>query len=377
MKTKKMTVIEYIVSMGMGGAETLVKDYALFLDKAKFNVIIVLKRPCDSANYKILKENNIKIKVLNKKNFLDKILNKIQKENFYSQKLKKIIKKEKPNIIHVHLGILKNLLPLSKYLSNIKLFYTCHNEPEKFFPNKNSDEFLAAKYLINNNRLQLIALHKKMAEALNNMFSIKNTIVVNNGIDFRRFKNILEKKTDIRSSLNIPADAFVLGHIGRFHYQKNHEYLVSIFEEVLKIKNNAYLLLVGSGELQDSIEQLLRQKNLLNKIIFLENRNDVPRLLKAMDVFVFPSRYEGFSIVVVEVQAAGIPCVISDTITDDIILSKKIKQLSINAPAKTWADAILSPEKIESISYGDINNYDMKNVIKSLEELYLENNQII
>ena len=96
-----------------------------------------------------------------------------------------------------------------------------------------------------------------------------------------------------------------------------------------------------------------------------------------MDVFVFPSRYEGFGNVVVEAQAAGTPCVISDTIPDYVILSKKIKQLSINAPAKIWADAILSPEKIESISYGDINNYDMKNVIKSLEKLYLENNQII
>ncbi len=372
METQKVTVIEYIVSMGMGGAETLVKDYALFLDKARFNVIIVLKRPCDSANYRILKENNIPIKILNKKNFLDKILNKIQKESFYSHKLKKIIKKEKPNIIHVHLGILKNLIPLSKYLSNIKLFYTCHNEPEKFFPNKNSDEFLAAKYLINNNRLKLIALYQKMADTLNNMFSIKNTTVVNNGIDFRRFKNILETKTDIRNSLNIPNDAFVLGHIGRFHYQKNHEYLVSIFEEVSKKNTNAYLMLIGSGELKEHIQDILHKINLFDKTIFLSDRNDIPQLLKAMDVFVFPSIYEGFPIVIIEAQVAAIPCVISDTITKDVILSKKIKQLSIKVPAKIWADAILFPEKITSISYKDINNYDMKKTIKVLEELYLE-----
>lgn len=372
METQKATVIEYIVSMGMGGAETLVKDYALFLDKAKFNVIIVLKRPCDSANYRILKENNIPIKILNKKTFLDKILNKIQKESFYSHKLKKIIKKEKPNIIHVHLGILKNLIPLSKYLNGIKLFYTCHNEPEKFFPNKNSNEFLAAKYLINNNRLQLIALHQKMADTLNNMFSIKTTTVVNNGIDFRRFKNIPETKTDIRNSLNIPDDAFVLGHIGRFHYQKNHEYLVSIFEEVSKTNSNAYLMLIGSGELKEHIQDILHKKNLLNRTIFLSDRNDIPRLLKAMDVFVFPSRYEGFGNVIIEAQVAAIPCVISDTIPKDVILSKKIKQLSIKAPAKIWADTVLAPDRIEAVSYGNINDYNMQNVIKSLEKLYLE-----
>ncbi len=367
-------VIEYIVSLGDGGAETLVKDYALLIDKEKFNIIIAIKRPCEtSANYKILKGNNIHIEVLQNGTFFSKLLNKILKEKFYSLKLYKLIKKEMPSVIHVHLGILNNLIPISKKLKNVKLFYTCHNEPKKFFPSENCQEFLAAKKLIKENNLQLIALHSKMADELNKIFNVRNTIIIKNGVDFNRFKELPETKEEIRKSINIPNNAFVLGHIGRFTQQKNHEYLVSIFEEVSKINKNAYLLLIGKGELKNHIRNILEQKKLLNKTVMLENRTDIPRLLKAMDIFIFPSFYEGFGNVIVEAQISDIPCVISDSIPSDVILSKKVKCLSIEAPANEWANIILNPEKILSTNYGNINNYDMNNVIKHLEEIYSSN----
>lgn len=367
----RKTVIEYITSLADGGAETLVKDYALLIDKEKFNIIIAIKRPCEaSANYKILKEKNVHIEVLQNGKFFSKLLNKILKEKFYSLKLYKLIKKEMPSVIHIHLGILNNLIPISKKLKKVKLFYTCHNEPKQFFSSKNYQEFLAAKKLIKENNLQLIALHSKMSDELNKIFNIRNTIIIKNGVDFNRFKELPETKEEIRKSINIPYNAFVLGHIGRFTQQKNHEYLVSIFEEVSKIKKNAYLLLIGKGELKNHIKNILEQKKLLNKTIMLENRTDIPRLLKAMDIFVFPSFYEGFGNVIVEAQISDIPCVISDSIPSDVILSKKVKCLSIEAPANEWANIILNPEKILSTNYGNINNYDMNNVIKHLEEIY-------
>lgn len=367
----KKTVIEYITSLADGGAETLVKDYALLIDKEKFNIIIAIKRPCEaSANYKILKEKNVHIEVLQNGKFFSKLLNKILKEKFYSLKLYKLIKKEMPSVIHIHLGILNNLIPISKKLKKVKLFYTCHNEPKQFFSSENCQEFLAAKKLIKENNLQLIALHSKMSDELNKIFNIRNTIIIKNGVDFNRFKELPETKEEIRKSINIPYNAFVLGHIGRFTQQKNHEYLVSIFEEVSKINKNAYLLLIGKGELKNHIKNILEQKKLLNKTIMLENRTDIPRLLKAMDIFVFPSFYEGFGNVIVEAQISDIPCVVSDSIPSDVILSKKVKCLSIEAPANEWANIILNPEKILSTNYGNINNYDMNNVIKHLEEIY-------
>lgn len=367
----RKTVIEYITSLADGGAETLVKDYALLIDKEKFNIIIAIKRPCEaSANYKILKEKNVHIEVLQNGKFFSKLLNKILKEKFYSLKLYKLIKKEMPSVIHIHLGILNNLIPISKKLKKVKLFYTCHNEPKQFFSSENCQEFLAAKKLIKENNLQLIALHSKMSDELNKIFNIRNTIIIKNGVDFNRFKELPETKEEIRKSINIPYNAFVLGHIGRFTQQKNHEYLVSIFEEVSKINKNAYLLLIGKGELKNHIKNILEQKKLLNKTIMLENRTDIPRLLKAMDIFVFPSFYEGFGNVIVEAQISDIPCVVSDSIPSDVILSKKVKCLSIEAPANEWANIILNPEKILSTNYGNINNYDMNNVIKHLEEIF-------
>lgn len=191
-----------------------------------------------------------------------------------------------------------------------------------------------------------------------------------NSLDYRRFLDIQLSKAEIRAMLNIPQYAYVIGHVRRFCESKNHTFLVSIFQELVQMKENAFLLLVGSGEMKREIIQSLSSLGLVGKTLILSHRPDIPVLMKAMDVFVFPSIYEGFGIVAVEAQASGLKCVMANTLPKDIFITKNAIPMPLKNPTD-WARVILdtSIESKNSVSY--LSDWDMNNEIKKLEKLYL------
>lgn len=370
------TVIQFISSLSDGGAETLVKDYALFFDKRKDlnirNIIVVVNNFTKSANYKRLANTNVEIiAIYNKYSILNSILRECFGKFYIPYKLGKILKKYNPDCIHVHLALLKYLLPLHRKMQSLKLFYTCHTLPKLLFSNKNKEEGKAADFLIKRNNLKMIVLHEDMANEVNHRFAINNATIIKNGIDISRFRNVKEKKMAIRDSLGIPKNAFVVGHVGRFSEPKNHRFLIKIFGKLLKYRDDAYLLLIGNGPLFHEIKESSKTMGISDRILFLSHRTDTPQLFKAMDVFVFPSLYEGLPVTLVEAQAAQLKCVISDRITKQIILSPKTLVCSLAAPIDTWCKFILD-EDIENEDYGDIMEYDMNMEIVKLAELYRE-----
>ena len=147
--------------------------------------------------------------------------------------------------------------------------------------------------------------------------------------------------------MDIPTDAFVIGHVGRFAPQKNHQFLLKIVAEIAQQEPNTRLLLVGTGSLRSDIEQQLDQLGLTDKVIFAGVRSDVPRLmLGAMDVFLFPSFYEGLGLVLIEAQAAGLPCVISDVVPEEAdVVESLMKRLSLSHSASKWARVVLAQKK--------------------------------
>lgn len=147
----------------------------------------------------------------------------------------------------------------------------------------------------------------------------------------------------IREELNIPSNAFVLGHVGRFTFHKNHALLLEIAAEVAEREPNMRLLLIGDGPLRRDLEKRIGQLRLVDKVILAGIRSDVPRLiLGAMDVFIMPSVCEGLPLVGIEAQAAGLPIIFSDIITDEIDMIKSlIWRLSLSQPASAWAEAVL------------------------------------
>lgn len=362
-------IAEFVGSIQDGGAETLVKDYVLMLNKSKFNtMIIVLRRSPNTANDKILTEQGIKIIPICKSNFLPlKIIQKLNYWWYVPYKLRKILRDERIEVLHIHMALLHYLKKIPK---QIKILYTCHSKPERYLSGKRQDENKSAKYLIQHNNLQMIALHDDMRKEINQMFNINNTVVIRNGIDFNRFRNISETQSQIRKTLNIPENAFVVGHVGRFSGVKNHTFLVDVFSELCKRKENAFLLLVGAGELKQQIEEKLNSLGLQGKYLILSHRSDIPQLMKAMDVFVFPSLFEGLGIVLIEAQVSGLRCIVSDAVPEEAFKTELAVPVSLKKSPAEWCDVILD-ESIKGRANGNIEDYDMNKEIKRLESLYL------
>lgn len=149
----------------------------------------------------------------------------------------------------------------------------------------------------------------------------------------------------VRTEWGIPAGALVLGHVGRFDAQKNHVFLIEIAREVARLVPRMRLLLVGDGPLRPQIERWAAELGLGGEVLFAGARPDIPRLMRgAMDVFLFPSLYEGLGLVLVEAQASGLPCVISDAIPSEaVVVGPLVRRLSLALPPRAWAEAALVP----------------------------------
>ena len=369
---KKCRVLELIGgSLSDGGAETLVKEYVLNLDKQRFESAVFIDWVIPgTANYKMLTAaKETLFTVYPRYNLFWRGINKFLRGFLFQRKMKKEISDFNPDVIHVHLCALEYLSRITKELTGRRILYTCHSTPSMMIEDDSSED-KAARVLIKESKMRFVALHKDMAEELNARFEVKNTVVINNGINVERFKSVPESKENIRKSLEIPEEAFVIGHVGRFSKEKNHERIIRVMKQVNEVKENAFLLLVGTGELLSDVESQIESNALSQNTLILSNRTDIPRLLKAMDVFLLPSLYEGFPISLIEAQAAGLRCVVSDTVPKDSFISGKVTALSLNDPDEKWRDEILNLEGGDG--YPDrLEAFDIKDVIKRVEKLYL------
>ena len=161
--------------------------------------------------------------------------------------------------------------------------------------------------------------------------------VLINGVDASAYVFDSAVRATTRSLLDIDASAPLFCHVGRFAHQKNHAFLLDIFKEILKALPDAQLLLMGRGPLEQGVKDKARQLGILENVRFLGVRDDVPHILIASDVFVFPSLFEGLPVSVVEAQAAGLPCVVSEVVPKTACVTDQAERLSIDEPAEVWA----------------------------------------
>lgn len=164
--------------------------------------------------------------------------------------------------------------------------------------------------------------------------------VVPNAFEIKNFAFDLSERMRIRSELGIQDGSLVVGHIGRFMTQKNHSFLIEAFSHLLDIEPNALLILVGEGELKEQMEQAVCVDGIENRVLFLGQRSDVASLYQAFDVFAFPSLYEGLGMVLIEAQAAGLPCVASDCVPSEANVSGMIQYLPLN-DSYVWANTLV------------------------------------
>ena len=202
-----------------------------------------------------------------------------------------------------------------------------------------------------------------------------NVYLLNNAIDLDKFKYNESLRKKKRKELSIKDNTLVIGHIGRFVAQKNHDFLIDIFNEIHKKNNNSILLLAGQGPLMEDIKNKVKELNLDDSVKFLGQRNDANELYQAFDVFLLPSLYEGLPVVGVEAQAAGLLCYLSDDMTKETKVLDITKFMSLNNTPKEWADNILDDVKkykrIDTSKEMTAKNFNIKEEAKKLEEYYL------
>ncbi|EPP15619.1 group 1 glycosyl transferase [Megasphaera sp. BL7] len=194
-----------------------------------------------------------------------------------------------------------------------------------------------------------------------------------NAIDVSKYNYNPHVRADIRRKLKISDDTFVIGHVGRFTYQKNHEFLIDIFKQVHDKLNNSLLLLIGEGPEENQMKEKVASLELASRVLFLGRRNDVPKLFQAMDCFVLPSRFEGLGIVGIEAQSSGLQCIFSDVVPREVDVVGKSIFLSLEHSGQ-WVSEIL---KISSLNNRknteaqvDAAGYNIHSEIKKIESLY-------
>lgn len=237
----------------------------------------------------------------------------------------------------------------------------------KYFPK------LFMQRLFTKNATDLFACSEEAGKYL---FKDKPFQVLKNAIDSKNFiadTNIREK---IRKELELE-DKFVVGHVGRLHPQKNHEFLIDVFAEIKKKKMDAELILVGTGPLEEKVKDKVAEKRLSDCVHFLGNRKDMNRIYQAMDVFVFPSLFEGLGIVAIEAQAAGIPIVCSEGLPPETDITPLYSKLQLSMGIKKWANEAM---RISRSTYAHTNTqkyvidagFDMSATAKKMESFYID-----
>lgn len=359
--------------MDLGGIETFLINLLRNINKEKIQFDFALTKTdcyyCDE-----IKKMGGKIyKVSSPKKGLKK----------YKKELEKVIEENGPyDVIQSHSylfnGIIMKIGKKKSIKTRISHSHTSVDNKNNSFNIKRKAYQYYMRYLIRKNATLFFGCTKEANISLhgNNLPSekveiIKNGIIVSN---YNKVSTI--EKEQLKKELNIPNNAKIIGHIGRFSPVKNQSFIIKIFNIILNKKDDYYLLLVGEGYLLEDIKNEARNLGIYNNIRFLGLRKDIPQILSILDIFIFPSFYEGLGISLVEAQAAGVQSIISEKIPKEAIIIKKLIEVKkLSEGPEEWADLILNNSRTyisakETKKKIIENGYDINEVCKLLERKY-------
>lgn len=212
-------------------------------------------------------------------------------------------------------------------------------------------------------------------EAGKYLFHKKKFNVLKNAIESSKFISNLTIRERVRNELKL-SHSFVVGHVGRFKPEKNHKFLIDIFGEIKKQQANSKLLLIGNNDSSEEIEKYICDNGYINDVVIMKNRKDVNDLYQAMDLFIFPSKYEGLGIVAIEAQSAGVSVLCSTGVPVDTKVTPLYARMSLENSAKDWAlkGIELSKSKLSHKNmqkYIILSGYDINTTVKEMEDFYL------
>lgn len=323
-------ILHVVTYMGRGGLETMIMNYYRHIDRSKVQFDFLVHRDF-RADY------DDEIESLGGRIF--RIPRLVPWSRSYRNTLAQFFcVHPEYKIVHVHQDCLSSVA--------LKIAQKC-GIPVRIAHSHSASQDKNLKYLLKLYYKRSIPTYATQLfacgeEAGRWMFHGEPFRVVNNAIDTNLYAYNPQRTREIRSALKIPHDTFVIGHVGRFDAVKNHTFLLDVFAEVNQQDQNSVLLLVGDGNLRPEMEKKAADLGIANRVIFTGVRSDVPDLMQAMDCFAFPSIYEGIPVTLIEAQAAGIPCLVSDGVPVECAKTNLLKHIPLSAGANTWAKEILS-----------------------------------
>ena len=319
-------ILQVVTYMGRGGIETMLMNYYRRMDREKIQFDFLVHRDFRA-------DFDDEIEALGGHIYRIPAMNPAS--GSYRKALADFFREHPYRVVHCHLNYMSGVVLAAAKQAGVPV-RIAHAHTASMAPGWKQAVRRLCKYLI-----PLTATHRFACstEAGRAIFGKADFAILANAIDAAAFAPDEKLRSEVRSELAL-GDAFTVIHVGRMIYAKNHEFLLDAFRALLDTEPGAKLVLVGDGELRPQIEAKAAQLP-RDSVLLLGTRSDTPRLLQAGDVFAFPSRFEGMPVTMIEAQAASLPCVISDTVTDECSVTELVRSLPIDDP-KLWAEAILA-----------------------------------
>lgn len=332
-----MKVIYIIHSLPVGGAETLVVNYILKLKQAGVDICLVEFYHTDSylstkiqdsgIPYYTLQKSNSRIKHLFQRFFYDDSL----------RKLNKIISDLQPDVIHCH-TVFKNLDKVSFPID--KCVFTYHSRVERNFNVGSYVRPLIER--LSQKGMKFIAISQLLHDDIEHFFPCAQIVDIPNGVDLEHIRAQKGKKKDLCEMLSIPEDSFIVGQVGRFNPVKNHLFTIHLFKDILHKKENAHLVLVGTGNEGELrlIKNEIAKYDLESHVHLMGLRKDATKIMSCFDTLVLPSLSESFSLVLIEAQANNVRCVASDAVPMDVICNSNCFAMPLSGSKQQWINTI-------------------------------------
>ena len=357
-----MRILHVVTYMGRGGLETMLMNYYRNIDRSRIQFDFLVHRDF-RADY------DDEIESLGGRIY--HIPRLIPWSRSYHSALRAFLEAHREyQIIHVHQDCLSSVVLKDAKAAGIPVRIAhCHSSSQ----DKNL-KYLIKLYYRRKIPAFATALFACGKDAGDWMFRGAPYQIVNNAIDAKRYTYDAQCRCLTRQSLRIPQDAFVVGHVGRFDPVKNHTFLLDVFAELKRKKDNAILLLVGDGNLREKSEEKAASLGIADSVIFTGVRRDVPELMQAMDCFVLPSLYEGLPVTLMEAQASGLPCIVSDGVPVECAVTNLVEHIALKEAPSVWAEHILAVQNSpRPDTCGEIiaAGYDIEANARWLQDYYL------
>ncbi len=356
-----LRILHCVNNMHRAGLETMIMNYYRSIDRSRIQFDFLTHRPFRS-------DYDDEIEAMGGKVYYAPRLNPQNYPAYFSFMKKFYQEHPEYKIVHSHIDAMSYLPLLAAKKSGVPIriahSHSTQIDKDYKYPLKQWYRSRMGKVATD-----FVACGKEAGKFL---FQKDDVLVIPNAVQADGFLFDNATRDAMRKELGLE-DKFVVGHVGRFTYAKNHGFLIEIFSEVLKLQPNAVLLLVGTGELEEKIKAKVEEKGLTKAVRFLGVRSDVTAVNQAIDVFVMPSFFEGVPVVGVEAQFADLPCFFSTAVTREVAFSDKCRFMDLNCSAKQWAEAIVreSSKKREAKLYQD-SRYRVTNAVQLLEQHYEE-----